>query len=201
MRLLWECHNQSQDTNWRHCVTRPQLPFFHKRKGVLKIDQPVKMPWRRLHVGVASSGFRRLPLATQPLVAEFNLRWREGSNLWLTTNMKNKIERGSKEETNKFEACDNWFQRFKRRHNISLRRRTKKEELNAANIGRETIQWFHRELRKAVQSQRREERVVDKSCGRWLPKNRLNAHQVPLHFVVEEDMTHKMLGNKQVWIS
>ena len=53
MRLPWECHDQSQDTNWRHCVTGPELPFFHKRKGVLKIDQSVKMPW--LSMGVASS--------------------------------------------------------------------------------------------------------------------------------------------------
>ena len=55
MRLPWECHNQSQDTNWRHCVTGPELPFFHKRKDVLKIDQSVKMPWHRLSMGVASS--------------------------------------------------------------------------------------------------------------------------------------------------
>ena len=48
MRLPWECHRQSQDTNWRHCVTGPELPFFHKRKGVLKIDRSVKMPWHRL---------------------------------------------------------------------------------------------------------------------------------------------------------
>ena len=44
-------HNQSQDTNRRHCVTGPELPFFRKRKGVLKIDQSVKM----LSMGVASS--------------------------------------------------------------------------------------------------------------------------------------------------
>ena len=55
MRLPWECHNQSQDTNWRHCVTGPELPFFHKRKRVLKIDQSVKMPWHRISMGVASS--------------------------------------------------------------------------------------------------------------------------------------------------
>ena len=55
MRLLWECHNQSQDTNWRHCLTGPELTFFHKRKGVLKIDQSVKMPWLRLSMGVTSS--------------------------------------------------------------------------------------------------------------------------------------------------
>ena len=55
MRLPWECHNQSQNTNWRHSVTEPELPFFHKRKGVLKIDQSVKMPWHRLSMRVASS--------------------------------------------------------------------------------------------------------------------------------------------------
>ena len=55
MILPWECHSQSQDDNWRHCVTGPELPFFHKRKGVLKIDQSVKMPWHRLSMGVASS--------------------------------------------------------------------------------------------------------------------------------------------------
>ena len=36
-------------------VTGPELPFFHKRKGVLKIDQSVKMPWHRLSMGVACS--------------------------------------------------------------------------------------------------------------------------------------------------
>ena len=55
MRLPWECHNQSQDTNWRHCVTGPELPFFHTRKRVLKIDQSVKMPWHRISMGVAGS--------------------------------------------------------------------------------------------------------------------------------------------------
>ena len=55
MRLPRECHNQSQHTNWRHCITGPELHFFHKRKGVLKIDQSVKMPWHRLSMGVASS--------------------------------------------------------------------------------------------------------------------------------------------------
>ena len=53
MRLPWECHNQSQDTKVRHWVTGLELPFFHKRKGVPKIDQSVKMPWHS--VGVASS--------------------------------------------------------------------------------------------------------------------------------------------------
>ena len=55
MRLPWEWHDQSQETNWRHCVTGPELPFFHKRKGILKIDQSVKLPWHRHSMGVAGS--------------------------------------------------------------------------------------------------------------------------------------------------
>ena len=55
MRLPWECHNQSQDTKWRHCVTGPELPLFHQRNRALKMDQSVKMPWHRLSMGVASS--------------------------------------------------------------------------------------------------------------------------------------------------
>ena len=55
MRPPWECHNQSQDSNWRHCVIVRELRFFFKRKGILKIDQSVKMPWHRLSMGVASS--------------------------------------------------------------------------------------------------------------------------------------------------
>ena len=69
--------------------------------------------------------------------------------------MKQKIESCyGKEVADKFKASNNWFQRFKRRHKISLRRRTNKKK-NAANDGRETIQRFHRDLRKAVQSERR----------------------------------------------
>ena len=35
------------------CVTVPELTFFHQRKGLLKVDQSVKMPW--LSMGVACS--------------------------------------------------------------------------------------------------------------------------------------------------
>ena len=42
---------------WRHCVNEPELPFFHKRKGILKIDGSVKMLWHRLSIGVVCSYF------------------------------------------------------------------------------------------------------------------------------------------------
>ena len=50
IRLPWECDDQSQETNWRHCVTRAELPLFRKKKVILKIDQSVK-------IGVACSNW------------------------------------------------------------------------------------------------------------------------------------------------
>lgn len=161
---------------------------------------------RRQMVGKKVQKSEKYPLAANLLITEFKLRRAKGSKiskLWLKTKMKKKIESCyGKEEADKFKASNNWFQRFKRRHNISLRRRTNKKK-NAANDGRETIQRFHRDLRKAVQSKRRRDTsfVADQTYGRWLPKNRLNVDQVPLPFVVEQDQTYEFEGNKQVWIS
>lgn len=161
---------------------------------------------RRQMVGKKAQKSEKYPLAANLLITEFKLRRAKGSKiskLWLKTKMKKKIESCyGKEEADKFKASNNWFQRFKRRHNISLRRRTNKKK-NAANDGRETIQRFHRDLRKAVQSKRRRDTsfVADQTYGRWLPKNRLNVDQVPLPFVVEQDQTYEFEGNKQVWIS
>ena len=40
---------------WRHCLTGPELPVFHKRKGILKIDQSVNMSWHRHGMAVVRS--------------------------------------------------------------------------------------------------------------------------------------------------
>ena len=55
MRLSWEFHNQPNGTNPRHYVTEPELPFFHNRRGILKINQSVKMPRHRLGMRAACS--------------------------------------------------------------------------------------------------------------------------------------------------
>ena len=44
IRLPWECADQSQETNGRHYVTGAELPLFRTKKGILKIDQSVRMP-------------------------------------------------------------------------------------------------------------------------------------------------------------
>ena len=122
-------------------------------------------------VGKKAQKSEKYPLAANLLITESKLRRAKSSKiskLWLKTKMKQKIESCyGKEEADKFKASNNWFQRFKHRHNISLRRRTNKKK-NAANDGRETIQRFHRDLRKAVQSERKRDTsfVADQTYGR-----------------------------------
>ena len=145
------------------------------------------------------------PLATKLLVTEFKLRQAQGSKiskLWMKSKMKKKIEMCyGKEAADKFKASDSWFQRFKRRNNISLRRRTNKKQ-HSADAAREKIRKFHRNLRKAVKSNRRRSNAVpDMKYGRWMPKQRFNVDQVPLPFVVEQDRTYDFSGSKQIWVS
>ena len=86
MRLPWECRDQSQETSWRRCVTGP---FFHKRKGFLKIDRGVKMTrhlglvWElhaptypRLGIYVSSiGGLQPISRDTDNNIAMYNCWW------------------------------------------------------------------------------------------------------------------------------
>ncbi|KAK3731080.1 hypothetical protein QZH41_007971 [Actinostola sp. cb2023] len=160
---------------------------------------------RRKLVGDKAKNSEKYPLASARVIVEFKLRRAKGckvSKLWLKKKMKSKIEECyGKEEACKFKGSGNWFQRFKKRHGISFRRRTNKKK-DAADEGRERIQKFHRDLREAVKSRRRRvNSTQDVKYERWTPQNRYNIDQVPLPFVVEQDKTYDVTGNKQVWVS
>lgn len=90
---------------------------------------------------------KKFPLAAERVVVEFKLRRAKGckiSKLWLKKEMKEKVEACyGKEAAQKFKASVNWFQSFKKRHNIAFRRRSNKKT-SAASDGKETIQCFHR---------------------------------------------------------
>ncbi len=116
--------------------------------------------------------------------------------------MKSKIEYCyGKEAADKFKASPNWFQRFKKRHGVSLRNRTNKKK-DSADDGRLTIQSFHRDLRRALKTTRRRGVAhLHPKYGRWIPEQRYNVYQVPLPFVVGQEKTYDICGSKQVWVS
>lgn len=171
-----------------------------KNKG---IAQATRLRRKILHGGKHKT--ERFPLAAQRVVVEFKLRRARGckiSKLWLKKKMKEKIAACyGKEEAEKFKASNNWFYRFRKRHNIAFRKRTNKKKCSADD-GRETIQRFHRNLRKALKTRRRRNNaVLDSKYGRWLPHNRYNVDQVPLPFVIDQDKTYEVKGSEQVWVS
>ena len=106
-----------------------------------------------------------------------------------------------KSEADSFKESNNWFQRFKKRHGLVLRRRTNKKK-NSADDGRVIIQKFHKNFRKFLKTHRRRNKSsIDPKYGRWTPGNRYNVHQVPLPFVIDQGATYDAAGNKQVWVS
>ena len=177
---------------------------LNKKKQNTGGSRPMRQ--RRRITANKSARADKYPLAANLLVAEFKLRRAAGSKvtkLWLKKKMKEKIEACyGTEQAAKFKGSSNWFQRFKRRHNIVLRRRTNKKKV-CADDGRDTILKFHRGLRKSLNTKRRRKKSseVDPKYGRWAPKNRYNVVQVPLPFVNERGTTYDTLGAKQVWVS
>ena len=149
------------------------------------------MRQRRRFAGNRSQRTDKYPLASNLLLAVFKLRRAAVSKLWFKKRMKSKIEACyGAEEAAKFKGSSNCFQRFKKRHNIVLRRRTNKKKV-CTDDGRDTIHKFHRDLRNVLKTQRRRNKssIVDPKYGRWMPKNRFNVDQVPLPFVNEQDKT------------
>ena len=148
----------------------------------------------------------KFPLAAKLVVSEFKRRRQQGikvSKLWLCKKMKCKVEQlYGANKASSFKASRNWFQRFKKRHQISLWNRTNKKNISSEDC-RETIQMFHRSLRKSLKTsrQRNANAHVDPKWGRWLPENRYNVDQVPLPFVVNHGQTYADKGSKQVWVS
>ena len=74
----------------------------------------------------------KYPLAFNLLVAEFKLQRTAGSKvskLWFKKRMKLKIEACyGTEEAAKFKGSSNWFERFKKKCKVVLRRRTNKKK-------------------------------------------------------------------------
>ena len=169
--------NKESTDHWWLSVKKTEANFLQNwLLAKQRRTQVVQGQWDR---GGVFQRTDKYPLTSNILLAGFKLRRTARSNVsrpWLKK--KNKIENRrcyGAEEAEKFEGSSNWLQRFKKRHNILLRRRTNKKNV-WADDGRDTIQKFNRDLRKALKTQRRSNKsyTVDPKYGRWIPKNRYN---------------------------
>ena len=93
-----------------------------------------------------------------------------------------------------FLFSDSWFDGFKSRHRISLRRPTNVCQKPAADK-REAIQQFHRAIRKIAHEER-----PTRAVGRFMPRQIANVDQTPLPFSFTSGGTYTDTGDKTVWV-
>eukprot|EP00795_Rhopilema_esculentum_P014366 gene14366-5413_t len=155
-----------------------------------KIRQPAKS-----HFQLAEEKTKEELLIARGKVAKVGDRW-------IRTRMGKYIRKfyGNK-KADSFKASPNWMFSFKKRHGISLRRKTNKKKQGSHEM-LPVIQAFHQQLRSDLNSCRRRTNMVNhKKWGRWVPERRFNVDQVPLPFVVDQGMTYDLKGSTSVWIS
>ena len=93
-----------------------------------------------------------------------------------------------------FLFSDSWFDGFKTRHRISMRRRTHVAQKPPSDK-KEAVQHFHRAIRK-VAAEPRPTRPV----GRFTPAQIANMDQTPLPFCFMDGGTYEDTGAKNVWV-
>ena len=99
-----------------------------------------------------------------------------------------------------FKMSNRWFQAFKSRYNISLRRPTHTAQKNPEEF-RVIVQQFHRYLRQTAAL--KEEELKDKQIGLlgpWELSDIANMDQTPLKFCFNtKGSTYNNTGEKTVW--
>lgn len=97
------------------------------------------------------------------------------SGKWLRAKMKAALAKQQPPGWDTFKYSDQWFDRFKKRHNIVLRRRTNKKS-KTLEERLPKIREFHRK----VKSMRQTPPARDPKYGRWAAKKTAHVDQVRL---------------------
>lgn len=154
---------------------------------------------------IRQSGKSRFQLAEEKTKEELLIARGNGAKVgdrWIRTRMRKYIRKFYGDaNADSFKASPNWMFSFKNRQGISLRRKTNRKKEGSNKI-LPIIQAFHQQLRRDINSSRgRTNMEKHKKCGKWMPKRRFHVDQVPLPFVVDQEMTSDVTGSTSVWIS
>lgn len=99
-----------------------------------------------------------------------------------------------------FKISNRWFDRFKARYEISLRRPTNAAQKQPGSL-RSSIQQFHRYLRRAATIKAKELGTHHTSLhSSWEPRDIANMDQTPLQFCFNtKRATYAETGEKTIW--
>ena len=144
---------------------------------------------------VAHSRRCQYPDLEEELYREYKNLRRQGvkvKGFWFRTRAKQLLQQMHPDDTFHFSDC--WFNGFKSRHRISLRRPTNTSQRPAADK-REAIQQFHRTIRKLAAEER-----PTRPVRRFTLKQIANVDQTPLPFSFTNGGTYADTGDKTVWV-
>ena len=135
----------------------------------------------------------KYPAMEEKLVTEYRELWKKGIKVkqwWFKLRSKRLLETLSPGEHFKFSA--GWFDAFKRRHKIVLRRRTNVCQKPPSNKI-EALRRFHRNIRGS------KDKMINLS-GKFRMQQISNVDQTPLPFAFTDRQTYSDKGEKSVWV-
>ena len=129
------------------------------------------------------------------LCCEYRKPWKHSLKVkgyWFKVRAKHLLAEKVPEEF--FQFSDGWFDAFKQRHRISLRRSTNVSQKPADNM-RGAILGFHSTIREVASEGERKGPL-----GQFQLHQVANIDQTPLPFCFFEGETYANTGNKTVWV-
>ena len=137
----------------------------------------------------------QFPEMEEELYREYKQLRRQGFKIkgyWFKERAKQLLKEMNPDSSFKF--SDSWFDGFKSRHRISLRRATNVCQKPASDK-RAAVQQFHQNIRRAAHEER-----PTRPVGRFALQQIANVDQTPLPFTFASGGTYADSGDKTVWV-
>ena len=137
----------------------------------------------------------QFPDLEEELYRDYKKLQRQGlkvKGFWFRARAKQLLQQMHPDAT--FQFSDSWFDGFKNRHRISLRRPINVAQ-KPAEDKRGAIQQFHRTIRRVADEER-----PTRPIGRFSLQQIANVDQTPLPFSFTNGGTYADTGDKTVWV-
>ena len=139
----------------------------------------------------ARYGKAKFPSMEKELHAKFVDMRKEGKRVkrwWFNSKAREILKEKHPQEASSFNYSNRWFQAFRRRYRVSLRRKTHAAQKSPAAL-RSAIENFHAKL------------LRERKRGNYALKDLGNMDQTPLPFVMDDNRTYEKTGASEVWIA
>ena len=123
---------------------------------------------------------------------------------WVRALMKRKVRLSTSKRAQRFKATSTWLDGFMRRSGLSWRRKTNSKPFIATDFQPKVVRRIDHlkmvRLTSIPDDNVDVDLTLDKLFGLYPPNRTFNVDQVPLPFVVDNEITMDFTGTKRVWV-